>query len=407
MHSLFRRSQAMHGRTRRRPTWEERAQAAFAAAREVEENSGESVPTRPSEVNAARRLCYGPRYILPGTQHSLDQPKLLQREEPCAALQSNMSLDVGSLHIYSLVLEPSDGADAVTQSPFYTMSFVVHTLVPLTIKLHWLATEEWGHPETAGGSCPHYASRVNLSQTYSMEPGCDQRFTMPRPDWLESDKEPFCTLASSDWQSRHAPPAEDACCAAAMPGAFPQRPAGAARVTTAGTNGDDDDDGFEMDMLGKHAAHVCSAAGGASEIQEAAADPRKAPTYGLVIELVDRRQRQARQISFIEFFKEGPAHIVPRCVKQKLGIGNMLYQQHEVFGLSEALDSRTSMAKDDPSQCAICLSDDRDTVMLPCRHLCMCRECANTYRQQSNKCPICRTVVETILHINTDSDTEC
>ncbi|KAJ2136499.1 hypothetical protein J3F82_006321, partial [Coemansia sp. RSA 637] len=83
-------------------------------------------------------------------------------------------------------------------------------------------------------------------------------------------------------------------------------------------------------------------------------------------------------------------------------IDGTLYRQHEIFGLSETLDSRYSSGKDDPMQCAICLSDDRDTVMLPCRHLCMCRECANTYRQQSNKCPICRTVIETILHIETD-----
>ncbi|KAJ2765133.1 hypothetical protein IWQ56_002059, partial [Coemansia nantahalensis] len=348
----------MHGRTRRRPTWEERTQAALAAAREVEEASGESVPTRPSEVNSARRLCYGPRYILPGTQHGPDQPQQQQqqqqREEPCAVLQSNMSLDVGSLHIYSLVLDPSGGADAVTQSPFYTLSFVVHTLVPLTIKLHWLATEEWDHPDDEGGSCPRFASRVGLSQTYPMEPGCDQRFTMPRPDWLEPDKEPFCTLVSSDWQSRLAQPADGGCCAGAMPGAFPRHPANPAGPADSGG-------GLEMDVLGKHVAYVRRRSSGASEIQEVAADPRKAPTYGLVIELVDRQGSQARQISFIEFFKEGPAHIVPRCVKQKLGIGNMLYQQNEVFGLCEALESRAGLAKDDPSQCAICLSDDRDT----------------------------------------------
>ncbi|KAJ2635447.1 hypothetical protein IW137_004191, partial [Coemansia sp. RSA 1287] len=55
MHSLFRRSQAVRGHTRQRLTWEERTRAALAAAREVEESSGESVPTRASEVNSARR----------------------------------------------------------------------------------------------------------------------------------------------------------------------------------------------------------------------------------------------------------------------------------------------------------------------------------------------------------------
>ncbi|KAJ2105551.1 hypothetical protein GGF48_006275, partial [Coemansia sp. RSA 921] len=81
MHSLFRRSQAVRGHTRQRLTWEERTRAALAAAREVEESSGESVPTRASEVNSARRLCYGPRYVLPGTNHGSGLPELQQREE--------------------------------------------------------------------------------------------------------------------------------------------------------------------------------------------------------------------------------------------------------------------------------------------------------------------------------------
>ncbi|KAJ1731625.1 hypothetical protein LPJ61_002447 [Coemansia biformis] len=412
MHSIFRRSQAMRGRARRRPTWEERTQAALAAAREVEESSGESVPTRPSEVNSARRLCYGPRYILPGTQHGPGQSQPpQQREEPCVVLQSHMALDVSSLHIYSLVLEPSAAdADAVTQPVFYTLSFVVHTLVPLTISLHWLASEEWGHADALAEPRPRFVSRVNLSRSYTMEPGCDQRFTVPRSDWMEPDKEPYCTLASTDWQACHALPADDGRYDGPMPGAFPQHPLGAA-APAAGDAGD----AFEMCVLGQRAPRGFGGSDRIGEIQEVAADSRKAPTYGLVIELVDRRPGQPgvpadalpmRQISFIDFIREGAAHIAPRCTKQKLCVGGMLYQQHGVFGLSEALDSRTSSAKDDPSQCAICLSDDRDTVMLPCRHLCMCRECANTYRQQSNKCPICRTVVGTVLHIEASRGAE-
>ncbi|KAJ2509385.1 hypothetical protein GGI11_005901, partial [Coemansia sp. RSA 2049] len=80
-------------RNHQRLTWEERARAALAAAREVEESSGESVPTRPSEVNASRRLFYGPRYALPGTHASTSaqaQPeRRLQHEKPCAVHQAD------------------------------------------------------------------------------------------------------------------------------------------------------------------------------------------------------------------------------------------------------------------------------------------------------------------------------
>ncbi|KAJ2078282.1 hypothetical protein H4R24_004590 [Coemansia sp. RSA 988] len=398
MHSLFRRSQAVRGHTRQRMTWEERTQAALAAAREVEENSGESVPTRPSEVNAARRLCYGPRYVLPGTLHGLGQAPPQQREEACAVLQANMALDVGSLHIFSLMMDADSAPDAVTQSPYYALSFVVNTLVPLTINLHWLATEEWGLAAPPA-YYPYFSSRVNCSRTYVMEPGLAKRFTLPRTDWLEPDKEPYRTLLSSDWQARNTPLPRRAPSVAGAPPLLSTADAGVLQAVPV------EAEGIELDVLQPH--RVCSGSDSTSEIQEVSEETQKAPAYGLIIELVDRYSSLAAdtqppsQISYVEFFKDGPSHVVPRCIKQKLCVGNSLYLQHEIFGLAEALEAQSDGAKDDPMQCAICLSDDRDTVMLPCRHLCMCRECANTYRQQSNKCPICRTVVESILHIET------
>ena len=49
--------------------------------------------------------------------------------------------------------------------------------------------------------------------------------------------------------------------------------------------------------------------------------------------------------------------------------------------------------------CVICLNKDRDTTVLPCRHMCMCHECAQELRKQTSKCPICRNHVESLLHI--------
>jgi len=45
------------------------------------------------------------------------------------------------------------------------------------------------------------------------------------------------------------------------------------------------------------------------------------------------------------------------------------------------------------------MSEPRDTTALPCRHLCMCGACARMLRGQSNRCPICRTPVESLLEI--------
>lgn len=45
---------------------------------------------------------------------------------------------------------------------------------------------------------------------------------------------------------------------------------------------------------------------------------------------------------------------------------------------------------DNSNECVVCLSDLRDTLILPCRHLCLCNSCADTLRYQANNCPICR-----------------
>jgi hypothetical protein len=49
--------------------------------------------------------------------------------------------------------------------------------------------------------------------------------------------------------------------------------------------------------------------------------------------------------------------------------------------------------------CVICLVNERDTTVLPCRHMCMCHECAQELRKQTSKCPICREHVESLLYI--------
>ena len=50
--------------------------------------------------------------------------------------------------------------------------------------------------------------------------------------------------------------------------------------------------------------------------------------------------------------------------------------------------------------------EPRDTTVLPCRHMSMCSECAKVLRMQSNKCPICRTSIESLLQIKISKQDE-
>ncbi|KAG8036017.1 hypothetical protein G9C98_004596 [Cotesia typhae] len=45
------------------------------------------------------------------------------------------------------------------------------------------------------------------------------------------------------------------------------------------------------------------------------------------------------------------------------------------------------------------MCDVRDTLILPCRHLCLCYGCADSLRYQANNCPICRAPFRALLQI--------
>lgn len=66
------------------------------------------------------------------------------------------------------------------------------------------------------------------------------------------------------------------------------------------------------------------------------------------------------------------------------------------FILQANLDDDT---EDNGSECVICMCDTRDTLILPCRHLCLCNSCADSLRYQANNCPICRAPFRALLQI--------
>lgn len=41
--------------------------------------------------------------------------------------------------------------------------------------------------------------------------------------------------------------------------------------------------------------------------------------------------------------------------------------------------------------CVVCLSEERSAMVLPCRHMCLCRDCAVALKTRTNKCPVCRS----------------
>lgn len=56
-------------------------------------------------------------------------------------------------------------------------------------------------------------------------------------------------------------------------------------------------------------------------------------------------------------------------------------------------------ADDDDGLCVICLTLEKDTAVIPCRHLCLCKECAEQLMKHTPKCPVCRGPISQLLHM--------
>uniref|UniRef100_A0A8D0BE23 E3 ubiquitin-protein ligase n=1 Tax=Salvator merianae TaxID=96440 RepID=A0A8D0BE23_SALMN len=86
-----------------------------------------------------------------------------------------------------------------------------------------------------------------------------------------------------------------------------------------------------------------------------------------------------------------------------LQVDRVSYLLQEIYGIENKNNQETKPCDDENSdnsnECVVCLSDLRDTLILPCRHLCLCNSCADTLRYQANNCPICRLPFRALLQI--------
>eukprot|EP01009_Symbiontida_sp_KSa7_P007452 NODE_4307_length_352_cov_309.471947_g3708_i0.p1 GENE.NODE_4307_length_352_cov_309.471947_g3708_i0~~NODE_4307_length_352_cov_309.471947_g3708_i0.p1 ORF type:complete len:103 (-),score=19.83 NODE_4307_length_352_cov_309.471947_g3708_i0:43-327(-) len=80
----------------------------------------------------------------------------------------------------------------------------------------------------------------------------------------------------------------------------------------------------------------------------------------------------------------------PQFLHQKLhvkGVGVFLLES--IYGQDDS--------GEEDSSCVICLTNERDTTVVPCRHLALCSECAAGLLKTSSKCPVCRGPIEKVM----------
>jgi hypothetical protein len=66
------------------------------------------------------------------------------------------------------------------------------------------------------------------------------------------------------------------------------------------------------------------------------------------------------------------------------------YLLEHIYGVDEQEDGERSQMNDDARDCVVCIADPATVAVLPCRHLCLCSDCAEELRSRSCFCPICR-----------------
>ncbi|KVH93619.1 Zinc finger, RING/FYVE/PHD-type [Cynara cardunculus var. scolymus] len=86
-----------------------------------------------------------------------------------------------------------------------------------------------------------------------------------------------------------------------------------------------------------------------------------------------------------------------RVMRQILWIDGVRYELREIYGIGHSAESFNDTSSG--TECVICMTEPKDTAVLPCRHMCLCSECAKALRLQSNKCPICRQPIEELMEI--------
>lgn len=128
------------------------------------------------------------------------------------------------------------------------------------------------------------------------------------------------------------------------------------------------------------------------------------PINKLTKQIISAETKQSHTtICVVDHHSDGT--YVLRALKQKIYVDGLCYLLQEIYGIENKNINKVSIliqsfflnlsnllaivqvsiddeTDDNGSECVICMSDTRDTLILPCRHLCLCNSCADSLRYQ-------------------------
>ncbi|MCO5601377.1 hypothetical protein L7F22_055515 [Adiantum nelumboides] len=109
----------------------------------------------------------------------------------------------------------------------------------------------------------------------------------------------------------------------------------------------------------------------------------------------EQRHNRNMQVTQAALRKKGNGHCDVRILRQILLVDDMQYELHDLYG-AEGASSQ--------SACVVCLSETREILLLPCRHMCICNLCATILgATKAMQCPLCRQHVQAVLRVKMGS----
>mmetsp|Transcript_36603 Transcript_36603/g.67081 ORF Transcript_36603/g.67081 Transcript_36603/m.67081 type:complete len:296 (-) Transcript_36603:238-1125(-) len=108
-------------------------------------------------------------------------------------------------------------------------------------------------------------------------------------------------------------------------------------------------------------------------------------------------------LSFYVF--TGNMYDTAKAARTLIAWGGLPQEVHCLYGVYDEATQGDAVDDRDKS-CVVCLTEPRDTAMLPCGHFCACYSCATHIRlsPSHSQCPMCRAAVTDILNLHIASE---
>ena len=112
---------------------------------------------------------------------------------------------------------------------------------------------------------------------------------------------------------------------------------------------------------------------------------------------------QYAMMTYCKFQKDGQGAINGvHVLKQVILINSLPFEIKTIYGMTSEVDVEEGQQaiedEDNPdSECLICLSERKDTLIMPCCHFCVCGACGKSLVENKHTCPVCRGNISSLI----------